>query len=107
MSLSEIATMINSIGLPFAYRQFDAPQTTPFIVYYYDSNEPEPADNVNYVDIENLVIELYTDNKDFVKEKAIEDVLKANELAFEKNETYISNEKMYMITYESEVIING
>lgn len=106
MSLSEIATMINSIGLPFAYRAFDSPQAPPFICYLYTGNTPEPADNKNYVKIETLVIELYTDNKDFSLESQIEAVLDANEMIYERDEEWLSDERMQLTTYTMDVFID-
>lgn len=106
MSLSEIATMINSIGLPFAYRAFDSPQAPPFICYLYTGNTPEPADNTNYVKIETLVIELYTDNKDFSLESQIETILDANEMIYERDEEWLSDERMQLTTYTMDVFID-
>lgn len=106
MSLSEIATMINSMGLPFAYRAFDSPQAPPFICYLYTGNTPEPADNTNYVKIETLVIELYTDNKDFSLESQIEAVLDANEMIYERDEEWLSDERMQLTTYTMDVFID-
>lgn len=106
MSLSEIATMINSMGLPFAYRAFDSPQAPPFICYLYTGNTPEPADNTNYVKIETLVIELYTDNKDFSLESQIETILDANEMIYERDEEWLSDERMQLTTYTMDVFID-
>lgn len=106
MSLSEIATMINSMGLPFAYRAFDSPQAPPFICYLYGPNIPEPADNKNFVDIETLVIELYTDNKDFSLESQIKAVLDANEMVYERDEEWLSDEKMQLTTFSMEILID-
>ena len=106
MSLSEIATMINSMGLPFAYRAFDSPQAPPFICYLYTGNTPEPADNKNYVKIETLVIELYTDNKDFSLESQIETILDANEMIYERDEEWLSDERMQLTTYTMDVFID-
>ena len=108
MLYSEVAQMINSIGLPFAYRAFDndTAQPTPFICYMYTGNAPEPADNKNFAKIETLVIELYTDNKDFEQEAAVESVLDANEMVYERDEEWISDEQMQVTTYTMEVVIS-
>ena len=109
MTYQEIASMIESIGLPFAYYQFDqnTVQSPPFICFYYPAINDVYADASNYQRITELTIELYTDNKDFINEKAIEDVLSASGLTYQKTESYIDEEKMYMVSYEMEVIING
>ena len=105
----EIATMIESIGLPYAYYQFekDTAKPPPFICFYYSGNDPFSADNTNYVKVQNLVIELYTEDKRFDIEEQLENLLTENEIVFEHYETYIDTEKMFMQTYEMEVIVNG
>ena len=112
MTYEQIDDMIGSVGLPYAYDHFDKddvnrPDGPPFIAFLYPQNNDTVFDDRNYVQIEQLVIELYTDNKDFDHETAIEDVLNANDLPFEKDSTYLDDEHMYMTTYTTEVCING
>lgn len=101
--------MINSIGLDYAYRFFpigNAPDSPPYILYYYEQSDDVMADNQNYTDIENLVIELYeTNERDFSTERLVDETLKANHLTYMKTEEYIEDTEMYRITYETEVII--
>ena len=80
MTFQEVASMIESIGLPFVYDSFpnnEAPQA-PYIVFNYPNNDDFGADNTNYVSIDTLNIELYESTKDFALEQTIEAVL--NEL---------------------------
>lgn len=110
MTLREIATMIAGVGLPYAYYQFseaDAPQGPPFICFYYPNDHDFIADNTNYARISALVVELYTDNKDFDLEARVEAALSAAELVYSRSETYIDSEKMFMTTYTTEVCINA
>ena len=111
MTRQEIATMLTSAGYSIAYRSFpigNAPTTTPFLIYFYDTNDDLMADNKNYVNIVNLVVELYTSGvREFVSEGEVEAILKANQLTYSKNEEYIDDISMYRITYEMEVIISG
>lgn len=108
MTYKEIATMISSIGLPYAYYQFPdgTEQSPPFICFFYASNDDFIADGTNYATIVELIVELYTDNKDFANEAAVEAVLNANGLVFRKDEEYIDSEKMYQISYSAQVIID-
>ena len=62
------------------------------------------ADNRNYVRVVNIVIELYTENKDFALEDNIESKLL---YPYTKDVVYINSEKMYQITYESEVVLKN
>ncbi len=109
MTYTEIASMIESIGLPYAYYQFPegTGQAPPFVCFFYSDIDDVYADDSNYQRIVTLNIELYTSEKDFEHEAAIEQVLANNGLTYYKEENYINSEKMYQIAYEMEVIING
>ena len=109
MTYKEVATMVASIGLPYAYYQFPegTSQTPPFICYFYTNTDDLYADDENYQRIPTLNIELYTSEKDFEKEAALEKILNDNGLTYYKEENYIDSESMWQIAYEMEVIING
>lgn len=63
------------------------------------------ADNENYSKIDTLIIELYTDSKDFTMEDKVETTLKANNLVFIRDSSYLDEERMWMTTYQTEVLI--
>jgi hypothetical protein len=107
MTPQQIYTMIESVGIPTAYHQFadGTGQQPPFICFFYGNSNDLAADNTNYLHVEQLYIELYTDEKDFALEKQIEDVLNANELVFAKEQTYIDDEHMHETIYTTEVIL--
>lgn len=107
MTYQNIATMLNSVGVPTAYHHFDegSGQEPPFICFFYESSADMYADDSNYQKIENLVVELYTDNKDFALEQRLESVLRAAGLTWSRDETYISTERMYEVVYNIVVII--
>ena len=107
MTYEKVAEMIEEMGIPFSYYQFDNDTAVdpPFICFYYPENIDVLADGENYKKIETLTIELYTDNKDFDMEAAVEKVLKAHGLVFARSESYIDSEKMHMVTYQTSVLI--
>ena len=109
MRYAEVADIIASIGVPYAYRAFtqDTAQEPPYIVYYYDGSDDMYADNINYQEIAGLRIEVYTRNKDFSLERNVENALKSHDISWSKEESFIDSENLYMIIYESEVLING
>lgn len=109
MTYKEIAAMIESIGLPYAYYQFPegTGQEPPFVVFFYSNIDDLYADESNYQRIVTLNIELYTREKDFEKEATVEGILQNSGLSYYKEENYIDSEKMYQIAYEMGVIING
>lgn len=115
MTYLEIATVMKSVTvnnqtIPCAYRMFPEDGTAPeppFLVYYFDYSDDFTADNANYAKIRHIVVELYTDNKDFNIESAVESHLTSNGFVFSKTEDYIESEKLYMVTFEMEEVING
>lgn len=107
MTHKEVALMVKSMGLPYTYYQFpeNTAQAPPFICYFYSGSDDFFADQENYQKIEQLNIELYTTKKDFAREETIEAVLKANNLTFTRQDSYIGEEKMWQIAYEMDVLI--
>lgn len=107
MTYKQVAEMVASIGVPYAYYQF--PNNTgiapPFVCFYFDSSNDFAADNINYQRIRPLSLELYTDNKDFTLEQTVENVLNQNGLVYSREETYLDSERMYMVTFMTEIII--
>lgn len=96
MTYKEIATMVSSIGLPYAYYQFPegTGQALPFVVFFYSEINDLYADETNYQRIAKLNIELYTEEKDFEKEATVEGILQNSGLTYYKEENYIDSEKM-------------
>lgn len=109
MLLSELTALLDEIKLPYTYRAFPEKKSPklPFICYLLDSASPEAGDNQNYVTITELSIELYTEQKDFAIEQLIENTLTAHEIPFSKDETWLEDERMQMVIYTTEVLING
>lgn len=109
MTYKQIASMVSSIGLPYAYYQFpeETAQAPPFVVFFYADTDDVFADDTNYQRIATLNIELYTSEKDFATESTVEQILTNNNLTYYKEENYIDSEQMWQIAYEMEVIING
>ena len=109
MTYPQIATMVASIGVPYAYYQF--PEGTavapPFVCFYFEGSDDLYADDKNYQKIRPLTIELYTDNKDFSLEATVEDILSSNGLTYTRNESWIDSEKMNMVAYLTDVIITS
>ena len=109
MTYQEVATMVASIGVPYAYYQFPegTAQPTPFVCFYFDGSNDLFADDTNYQKIRPLVIELYTGNKDFTLEETVEGILATNGLTYTRDESWIDSEKMNMVAYTTDVIITS
>lgn len=107
MTTNEVAAMVAEIGVPYAYYQFPegTGQETPFICFFYSFNNDVKADNSNYQKIEHLIIELYTDNKDFDLERRAESVLASHGMVYSRDEEWIESERMLEVIFETDVII--
>ena len=107
MTNQEVASMVGEIGLPFAYYEFPdgTQQAPPFVCFFFSGNEDLAADDSNYQRMERLVIELYTDNKDFDLESRVEAVLNEHGLVFSREEEWIESERMLEVVYETTVCI--
>lgn len=112
MTREEVASMIEGVGLPYAYDHFrnvpgQHPQGPPFICFLYPQRNDIMADDTSYVKLTELVIELYTDNVDFDLEARVEAALDAAELPYDVERRYIDKERMYQTTYTTEVILTN
>lgn len=105
MTLNDIYTILKATGYPVAYSHFTGTTNTPlptppYITYLSAYSSNFKADNKVYHKIDNLQIELYTNKKDLVAEKKIEDLLDLNEIPYETTETWIDTEKLFQKIYE-------
>lgn len=104
MTLAELYQELKSIGLPVQYHHFTDPPTPPYLVYLFAYSNDLMADNINYQDISNFQVELYTKTKDLTSEKRVEDKLKELQLPYSKIETWIDTEKLFQVIYEIQLI---
>lgn len=105
MTLKEFKPVLDSTGLPVAYRAFpegEAP-ALPFLCYYFPYTNNFAADGVAYAIINHGNVELYTQVKDPVTEGKVEAALTGAGIYWEKSETYLEDEKCLQILYEIEV----
>lgn len=107
MTFEDVLEMLEDTDLPVVYHAWpesEAP-SLPYICYYYPSRNAETADDTHYANVYSLNVELYTENKDFETESAVEAVLLENGLTFDKEEDYLNDEHMYEVLYMTEVNI--
>lgn len=107
MTYKEIKTLLSTTNLPVVYYQWPEGQAPepPYLVFYYPGDNDFIGDNSNYQKIRELTVELYTDQKDFALEEVVEGVLSG--MVYSRYETYIDDERLFLVTYEMEVIINA
>lgn len=103
MTLEELKALLETSGLPVAYRAFPVGKAPPlpYICYLCDSSSNFNADDAVYFPIERMEIELYTETKQPDLESHLETVLAP--FCWEKAEEYLDDERCYEIIYEIEV----
>ena len=105
MRKTDVPALLERLGFPFAYDHFaegEAPDP-PFITFLYPESNNFAADGVVYFKKNKLHVEMYTDRKEPEREAAVEDVLDAHGLFYNKSEVWIPEERLYEVLYEMEV----
>lgn len=103
--MAQFVDMLHTIGIPFAYHHFaesNAP-VPPFGIYLLPSSHHFIADGKNYHKIVTVHLEIYTDKKDVVLEKRVEDILDEQEIVYSKSEVWIESERLYEVLYTFEM----
>ena len=109
MTYEEVAAMAEETGFPVAYDHFaegDSP-SPPFLLFLFPRSDDFRADGKAYKKISGLHFELYTDRKQPDAEEAVEDVLDAHGMVYEKTEVWIPEEGLYEVLYSMEVLIDA
>ena len=99
--------MVESIGLPYAYYQFDedTAQAPPFVVFFFSTSNDLYADQTNYQRIDSLSIEFYSSEVDFDTEETIETILNDAGLTFYKEQSFIESERIWQTAYDMEIVL--
>lgn len=104
MTVEEFYDLFNDIdqttGLPIAFDHFRVSQALPYLVYIVIGNNNVSADNSVYYTAPEIQLELYTENKSESTEATVENVLDSVPFFYTKDEGYLTDEQMYMVTYQ-------
>ena len=108
MTIEELAAMLQSTKIPFAYDHFAEGESPspPFICYLLPGSDNFAADGQVYYRINQVRIELYTDSKDLTVEDKVEKALDDAGIFYNKSEVWIESEKLYEVLYSFEVPMN-
>lgn len=104
MTQAELFNALKSTGLPVAYSSFTTAVSPPFITYQFSYSNDLEADNINYLEIGNFQVELYTKVKDLAAEKKVKDKFKELQMPYSKTEAWLDEEKLFQIIYEIQLI---
>ncbi|NTZ20933.1 hypothetical protein EXW96_26460 [Paenibacillus sp. JMULE4] len=109
MTNAELIQALKAIGYPVAYSHFvSTPENPapppPFITVQFAFSGDVMADNLNYVEVSNYQVELYTTKKDVATEKLVQDKLKELRMPYSKTATWLDEEKLFQTIYEIQLI---
>lgn len=93
------------IDIPSAYDHFaegESPEP-PFITFLLPRSNNFSADGRVYLHVEEVHIELYTDEKNPEVEARVEAVLDRHSIFYDKSEVWIETEKLYEVLYSFEM----
>ena len=102
--MDDLMQLMEEIGLPFAYDHFAEGESPvpPFITFLLPGSDNFAADGKVYLKINEVHIELYTDEKNSETEALVEAILDAHEIFYDKSEVWIESEKLYEVLYSFE-----
>ena len=101
MTYEQINGIMEEMGLPFAYHHFaegESPEP-PFRCFRQTQSDNFSADGTAYFKVADVDIELYTDKKNPETEKRVEKMLSDAGIFFDKEEVWISSEKLYEVVF--------
>ena len=105
MTLDELYKGLPKDVVPTTYGGYPEGKAPPppYLIYRMSESRNMAADGITYAQFYQIVVELYTELKDPYLERRVEDAFHDMGLFYEKIETYISGEKMFMILYETVI----
>ena len=102
MTLAEVKTVLDAVGIPVAYDHFETEQAMPYIIYKETSTRTLSRDDSVGVKISTIQVELYTVNKNLTLEATLEDVL--NSFIWNKTLDFDNEDEYYSSFYEFEIL---
>lgn len=106
MKLSDVYTALSGAGIPIAYMAWpkgSAPQL-PWAVYYLDDYDGVRADDEMWCEASKYIVELYQRLADEDVRERVEQAITASFGGFDKEETWVEDEGVYMTTYRFTAI---
>lgn len=101
MTYELIKSILDELGLPYAYFQFKKPPKGNKYIAYFESDKVRfLADDTVYHFEPHFAIELYTKDKDIATEQALIDLLQENDVPWSGGEsTYIDSENVFQTVF--------
>lgn len=100
--LESLYTAFTDAKIPYAYNVFPTDDTAPALPYvtaFVTGGQGFTADDENFFDTMDISVCLFTKTKDPATEDTVRGILKGLGLTYSWDETYATDEQMYVITY--------
>lgn len=107
MTAKELYQALEQLKIPVTYMFYpenEAPPP-PYICWSEVSDNDLEADNTNYQKIREIRVDLYSNEKDFANEAALEELLDSLDTPYDKICSYITNDKLFLTTYDFNIIM--
>lgn len=103
MTLEELKTKCEEQGFKYAYGVFKSPTEPPFLIARSRRTNNFMADNKVYEKDIPIQLDYIYENKDLTEQNKIEDII-LSDIAWDKtDETYLSSEKVWQVSYFFEI----
>lgn len=107
MTYKELAEFLNSVAnsvnLDLYYGQYIGKQEE-YLIWFLNQSDDFYADGSNYKKVRAFTLQHYSPTKDFAKDEKIEAALNEGGFTYSTFDSYISEEKVNITTYEMEFL---
>lgn len=102
MSLEDFYVLLQSVGIPVAYRNWEDKKKPklPYIIYSVEEKENFAADNSVYFTQKKMNVTIHTNLKNIPLENKLESLFNSSKFEWDAFERYNEEEKMYEVFYE-------
>ena len=103
MTHGQLYQLLKKTKIPVRYDHFDYEVKPPYLCFWSTGRSYILADDKTYIKLHDYEIGLYVKEKNPELEEKIEKLLDSAELIYQTDETYISEQDVYVITYSIQI----
>lgn len=103
MTHGQLYQLLKKMKIPVRYDHFDYEVKPPYLCFWSTGRSYILADDTAYIKLHDYEIGLYVKEKNPELEEKIEKLLDSAELVYQTDETYISEQDVYVITYSIQI----
>lgn len=103
MTLAELKTRCEEQGFKYAYGVFEKPTEPPHLIAFCRETNNFMADNKVYMKDTPIQLDYTYEQKNIEEQNKIEDIILADVAWNKTEETYLSDEKVWQVSYFFEI----